>query len=467
MRGSSGKYNDAVANPVLRKKLPPRHAPYYYVFRECYALGYYKPRPNVGMWKWKVTFSENCQRERVFANADDEQDANGIDILTFTQALKEAEALCRKVSKFNLRSPENHVGPRTEMIICPCGPVYTVGHALAEFLDWARKFGAKQTFKSALTVTNRFVVPCMATIPIDDLTPQHFYDMMYNIEATPIDTVSRRKGRMIDPEKLDPEARRRRRVSANNVLAVVRGALNKAWEEGKIADDRAWRCVRSYRGVQKPRADILTRKECILLLKQCKSDFQQLVLGALYTGCRITELLNMRAEDVSSERMAVFVRPIKTYRSRSVAVPEEGYKFFRSLTRGKGRSNPLFIRSSGKPWVGRLHCEELQVAMERAGLPREFVFHSLRHTYASLRLQEGVSPLAVARQLGHKGIRTVMEIYAHCADDFIDREIRERFEPILAGDEELTLIIAGEAEGDDNSVLQSEQQKIASHLRVV
>jgi integrase len=71
-------------------------------------------------------------------------------------------------------------------------------------------------------------------------------------------------------------------------------------------------------------------------------------------------------------------------------------------------------------------------ALQEVGLPDRYVFHTMRHTYASLRLQEGISPIAVARQLGHRHVRTVMQTYAHCTDDVLDQEIREKFiAPIL------------------------------------
>jgi hypothetical protein len=104
--------------------------------------------------------------------------------------------------------------------------------------------------------------------------------------------------------------------------------------------------------------------------------------------------------------------------------------------------------------------------MERARLPSSFVFHSLRHTYTSQRLLEGVSPLAVARQLGHQSIATVMEIYAHCADDFIDREIRTRFRPILGRDQELLEMMGEGLSIEDVDMLQLAKQG-APHLRII
>lgn len=446
MRGTTDKWKIHLKDPVLRSQLPPKKSPYRHPIGERWTLGYFKSRVSGGTWI--VLFrkpNEKGQKQHIFAIADDEQEADGLDILNYKQAVSVAKKWCRKIEKFGLGTPDKTKARRTdEMIICPVGQIYTVGHALADYLSWVKIHGMQSSFISALSLINRFIVPSMATIPVDDLIPDHFYSLMRTVECTPRNTVLRRRGRLINPDDLDPELKRQRRHSANNTLAIVRSALNRAWENGKAKDDRAWRCVRAYKGTQKPRTDILTRDECSRLLIECTPDLRQIILGALYTGCRITELLNMRVQDICRERMAVYVRPLKTYRSRYIALPVEGYEFLQTIAHGKGRNSPLFVRTSGKLWNRGSQAREFHAAMHRAGLPETFVFHSLRHTYTSLRLQEGVAPIAVARQLGHKNMRTVMEIYAHCADDFIDQEIRARFQPIIESHPVLSILLASE-----------------------
>jgi integrase len=44
---------------------------------------------------------------------------------------------------------------------------------------------------------------------------------------------------------------------------------------------------------------------------------------------------------------------------------------------------------------------------------REVKIHSLRHTFASLLLSEGESPVYVKEQLGHSSIKTTVDIYGH------------------------------------------------------
>jgi integrase len=61
--------------------------------------------------------------------------------------------------------------------------------------------------------------------------------------------------------------------------------------------------------------------------------------------------------------------------------------------------------------VRRSYQEDFQRAAVRAGLPSEFIPHSLRHFYASTALAEGIPITEVSRWLGHKSIEVTHQIY--------------------------------------------------------
>src|SRR6476660_4912508 len=71
----------------------------------------------------------------------------------------------------------------------------------------------------------------------------------------------------------------------------------------------------------------------------------------------------------------------------------------------------LFVTKAGTP----LDPANLRHAMLRvlkaAKLPEHFTPHCLRHTYASILLSEGVSPVSVQEQLGHATIELTVSTY--------------------------------------------------------
>jgi len=203
-----------------------------------------------------------------------------------------------------------------------------------------------------------------------------------------------------------------------------------AWENGRIENDRAWRCLRRVPNVERPRMLFLTRAECQQLLAECRPDLQQLVMGALYSGCRSTELLRLTVADVARDGYGIYVAPLKTYRPRFVFLPDEGMAFFLFLCRSRGPREPVFVRGDGAPWQPRHHRHLYKRAVRMADLPEEFTFHGLRHTYASQLVQAGTPLSVVAEQLGHADTTTVTRTYGHCAPQIRESEVRFRFSPL-------------------------------------
>jgi site-specific recombinase XerC len=78
----------------------------------------------------------------------------------------------------------------------------------------------------------------------------------------------------------------------------------------------------------------------------------------------------------------------------------------------QGRKYKLVVRRS--------YQEDFQRAAARAGLPPQFIPHSLRHLYASTALAEGIPITEVSRWLGHKSIEVTHQIYGHLVPSSFD-----------------------------------------------
>ena len=57
------------------------------------------------------------------------------------------------------------------------------------------------------------------------------------------------------------------------------------------------------------------------------------------------------------------------------------------------------------------------VAGSTVKLPPALKFHALRHTYASLCVAAGITPLEIARFMGHAKVTTTLSVYAHLFED--------------------------------------------------
>ena len=122
---------------------------------------------------------------------------------------------------------------------------------------------------------------------------------------------------------------RQRRASANRVLTILRAALNQAFSDGKVASDVPWRTVKRFRDVDAPRLRYFTKDEVTRLVNAAQGNFRDLVLAALFTGCRYGELCRLRAGDLNPDSGTVFVGQSKSGKARHVVLTGEGRSFSR------------------------------------------------------------------------------------------------------------------------------------------
>jgi integrase len=199
-----------------------------------------------------------------------------------------------------------------------------------------------------------------------------------------------------------------------------------AWENSKIDTERPWRIVKLFKNLKPARVLHLSRAECRRLLDHCRPDVGRLVLAALYTGCRVSELMEMRCSHVGRDGYGVYVPPQKGYRPRFVFLPDEGMAWFLQMIKGRRPDDYVFLNDNTNRRIGPSN-KPFKAAVRAAGLPEDFTFHGLRHTYASQLAQAGAPILAIADQLGHLSARMVLETYGHLAPQIRESEVRQRF----------------------------------------
>ncbi len=81
----------------------------------------------------------------------------------------------------------------------------------------------------------------------------------------------------------------------------------------------------------------------------------------------------------------------------------------------------LFRGRRHKHVTRRTYNEDFERAAGKAGLPPEFIPHTLRHCFASISLAHGIPITEVSRWLGHKSIEVTHQIYGHLVPSSWDR----------------------------------------------
>jgi integrase len=78
-------------------------------------------------------------------------------------------------------------------------------------------------------------------------------------------------------------------------------------------------------------------------------------------------------------------------------------------------SAPLFraVKGPGRLEVPMLRDHVIRPALRAAGLPESFRTYDLRHTHASLLIEQGANPLEVAQRMGHTDASITLRVYGH------------------------------------------------------
>ena len=228
------------------------------------------------------------------------------------------------------------------------------------------------------------------------------------------------------------------KATVRNIIAPLRQMLNQAVDEGIILANPANR-LGGFRKETSSKANAMkvvpytTKEVQKLLVKARDGDFQlyAFVLTAVLTGMRLGELIGLHWDDIDSQngcihvKCAVSRRRLETPKShlqRRIDLPDELSLVFEELKRrkreecfGKGERLPnwVFSNQAGQ-FLDEQNLRQRQFfPLLKAAEVRRVRFHDLRHTYASLMLQQGESITYVKEQMRHHSIQITVDLYGH------------------------------------------------------
>ena len=165
----------------------------------------------------------------------------------------------------------------------------------------------------------------------------------------------------------------------------------------------------------------------------------------LTTGLRRGELLGLKWSDIDLEKGDLRVqRQIGRINSKIIEMPLKTKNAYRTLPlsadaidvlmqqrRKTGNSEWVFPSPTGGPMSPDSVLHMLHRVLKRAGLPK-VRFHDLRHTFATLALQNGVDIKTVSGMLGHFSAGFTLDTYAHVTTS-AKREAAKTMGNILSG----------------------------------
>ena len=312
---------------------------------------------------------------------------------------------------------------------------YTVGTWLEVWLENYAKIKLRpSTFKTSQGFLKNHIKPQLGSIPLADLTSldlQRFYKHL--LDGGRVDRIEAKK----KPKGLAPK-------TVRNIHQMIGSAYNLAMEQKLVTRNPADGCALPK--AEHKEMQTLPVEQLTSFLREAKdSGVFALYYIDLTTGLRRGELLGLKWSDIDLEKGDLRVqRQIGRIDGKIIEMPLKTKNVYRALPlstdaidvlmqqrRKTGNSEWVFPSPTGGLLSPDSVLHMLHRVLKRAGLPK-VRFHDLRHTFATLALQNGVDIKTVSGMLGHFSAGFTLDTYAHVTTS-AKREAAKTMGNILSG----------------------------------
>jgi integrase len=235
-----------------------------------------------------------------------------------------------------------------------------------------------------------------------------FFKGKYLFEIT-AEMIEKYKARRL--EKVTP-------ASVNRELACLKHMYTKAVEWGYVKSNPA----KGIKRLKEPpgRLRYLKVEEVGELLRVCSDHIRPIVVTALNTGMRKSEILNLRWREADLKNRKITVINAKNNESRIIPINQTLYHELSVLSQSP-KGEYVFSERNGRPFKDIK--KGFYSALKKAGI-KDFRFHDLRHTFGSHLVMQGVDLRTVQQVMGHKDIKMTMR-YSHLSPEYVQKAVEK------------------------------------------
>jgi integrase/recombinase XerD len=166
--------------------------------------------------------------------------------------------------------------------------------------------------------------------------------------------------------------------------------------------------------------EVLTREEISAIMAGCENIKHKAMLMVAYSsGLRVSEAAALKIQHIDSKTMRVFVECGKGGKDRYTLLSEACLHVLREYWKAYRPQHPegwLFLGTYGVTHItsaGIKHA--FDQAVKRTNIAKDVSIHTLRHSFATHLLEDGVTLLQIKELLGHSSIQSTT-IYLHLAN---------------------------------------------------
>lgn len=231
------------------------------------------------------------------------------------------------------------------------------------------------------------------------------------------------------------------------VRSILHDCLESAVDNDLILKNPVTRNV-NVKGKNTEDKYIMNKTERVLFAEAAKLSIHYLIfMFILETGLRYGELAGLKWDDIDfanrtiSITRAIYLKhnprrfvegePKTKAGIRKIPLTDNAIEILK-LQKEKKKNDIvvfenrdyIFTNKNGKISDASVYNESLKYVMREAGLP-PISLHSLRHTFATRCIEDGIHPKTLQRIMGHSKLETTMDLYVHVTDEHVVEEFKK------------------------------------------
>lgn len=156
---------------------------------------------------------------------------------------------------------------------------------------------------------------------------------------------------------------------------------------------------------------VLSKTEIGKILENIRNEKHRLMISLAYAGgLRVSEVTSLKVKDLNLSELTIHIKGAKGNKDRMTIFPEKMVLDVENLVAGKNGNEYVFESERGGKLTPRTAQIVFEKALQKTKIKKDASFHSLRHSFATHLLENGVDVRYVQELLGHANIRTT-QIY--------------------------------------------------------
>lgn len=155
---------------------------------------------------------------------------------------------------------------------------------------------------------------------------------------------------------------------------------------------------------------VLSREEIGQLIEVTRNRKHKIILALAYgAGLRVSEVVELRIKDIDCAQMCLTVKNGKGGKDRITILPEKLCNELQAMMVGRTGDAYFFESERGGKLTTRTAQAVFEKSLKLAGIKKPATFHSLRHSFATHLLENGIDVRYIQQLLGHASITTTQQ----------------------------------------------------------